>query len=63
MPRKKSGEFDQNKYIADYAKSHYKRIELRIRFDELEVIKKLESVPSKNAYIVELIKNDIKKSN
>ena len=59
MPRKKSGDFDQCKYIADYARKHYKRVELKIRLDETDVINKLDSVESKNAYILNLIKKDI----
>lgn len=47
-----------NKYKAET----YKRIALLVRKDDTEVIEKLESVESKNAYIIDLIRKDIKAS-
>lgn len=42
-----------------YDKNNYKNLSIRIRKDNIEVLKQLESVPSKNAYIVYLIEQDI----
>ncbi len=42
-----------------YDKSNYKNLTIRIRKDNIEVLKQLESVPSKNVYIINLIKEDI----
>lgn len=54
-------EFDQIEYIKDYNKETYKRYSLMIRKDNVDVIEKLESQPSKNAYIISLIEKDIGK--
>ena len=49
-----------NKFVYKYAKSHYKRYELRFRIDEDKaIIAKLESETNKNAYIKKLILDDI----
>ncbi len=42
-----------------YDKKTYFRLSLLIRKDDEEIIEKLESVPSKNGYIINLIKEDI----
>jgi len=48
------------KYINEYNKKNYFEIRIRIRKDTNEdVIEKLNSVESKNQYIVDLIKKDI----
>lgn len=44
-----------------YQRKTYSRIVLRIRYDDKEVLEKLKSVPSKEDYIVSLIKDDIAK--
>lgn len=46
----------------EYKKRTYERLTIRIRKDDTEVLEKLESVESKNNYIVELIRADIKAS-
>lgn len=45
-----------------YAKKTYLRFMMNVRKDDKEVIKKLESVTSKNGYILDLIRKDIKAS-
>lgn len=45
--------------IYEYNRNRYMEIHLRILKDDYEIIKKLESVPSKNKYILELIRQDI----
>ena len=45
-----------------YQRKTYSRIVLRIRYDDKEVLEKLKSVPSKEDYIVSLIKDDIAKN-
>ena len=47
-------------YSNKYNKQAYINLSIRIRKDNIEVLKQLESVPSKNAYIVYLIEQDIK---
>ena len=46
-------------YSNNYNKHAYTNLSIRIRKDNIEVLKQLESVPSKNAYIVYLIEQDI----
>lgn len=46
-------------YSNNYNKHAYTNLSIRIRKDNTEVLKQLESVPSKNAYIVYLIEKDI----
>ena len=54
--------YKQIEYQNDYNKEHYKRYGLMISIKEKDVIEKLESVYSKNRYIIDLIKKDIEKS-
>lgn len=49
----------QKKAKSKYDKKTYLRLSLLIRKDDEEIIKQLESVPSKNGYIINLIKEDI----
>ena len=49
----------QKKAKNKYDKKTYLRLSLLIRKDDKEIINKLESVPSKNGYIINLIKEDI----
>lgn len=51
--------YKQIEYQNDYNKDHYKRYGLMVSIKEEEVIKKLDSVYSKNRYIINLIKKDI----
>lgn len=46
-------------YSNNYNKQAYTNLSIRIRKDNTEVLKQLESVPSKNAYITYLIEKDI----
>lgn len=46
-------------YSNKYNKQAYINLSIRIRKDNIEVLKQLESVSSKNAYIVYLIEKDI----
>lgn len=46
---------------AKYAQKTYRQVLLKIRNDNIKVIKKLESVKSKNSYIIGLIEKDIEK--
>ena len=50
-----------NEYRKQFNKDNYKNVAIRIRKEETAVLNKLESVPSKNAYIIGLIKKDIKR--
>ena len=51
--------FNQKEYIGNYNKNTYKMFPFRVRKDDVEIIDKLMSVPSMNAYIYCLIENDI----
>ena len=44
-----------------YDSKTYRIYRFRVRKDDKDVIDKLESVPSKNGYVLELIRKDIKK--
>ena len=49
-------------YNNQYNKDSYFNVAIRIRKDNIEVINKLNSVKSKNAYIIDLIEQDIKRN-
>lgn len=53
--------FDQIEYMNEYNKSTYKNYSIRIRKTETELINYLDMQESKNAYIINLIKKDMKK--
>lgn len=53
------GEFNQIKYMNDFNKRTYKSYSVRVRRDNVKVIDKLDSEPSVNRYIIELIEKDI----
>lgn len=53
--------YKQLVYQNDYNKEHYKRYGLMVSIKEKDVISKLESVASKNKYIIDLIKKDIER--
>lgn len=44
---------------SEYKKRTYTSVNIRIRKDDTEVLDKLASVKSKNAYILDLIRKDI----
>lgn len=48
-------------YNIDFKKRSYKRYRLDVRYDNTEIIEKLDSVPNKNKYLQDLIKADIEK--
>ena len=62
MPRKKSGNFDQNKYIQEYTKQTYRRYIFQVRKEDTEIINYIDSLPNKQKHIIELIKEDMKKN-
>ena len=59
IARKKSGLFDQSKYIQDYQKQTYKRYIFQVRKENVELINWLESKPNKQRYILDLIEKDM----
>ena len=54
MPKSKES------YIASYNKKSYLPVLLRITKKEKDLVEKLESAPSKNGYILSLIKGDVR---
>ena len=63
MPKKPSGNFDQNKYINDYIKEKYDRINLMVPAGMKPVIKSWAAAEGKsvNEYINGLINEDLEK--
>ena len=53
---------NQLKYISDYNKEKYYSVLLRIPKKDGDIIEKITSVPSKNGYVLNLIKEDIRPS-
>lgn len=53
-------EFNQKEYIKQFNKDNYKHYHIQVNLKDKEVIDKLNSVDSKNGYIIDLIKKDIK---
>lgn len=51
--------FNQREYINNYNKNTYKMYPFRVKQNSNQIIKKLESVPSINAYVISLIERDI----
>ncbi len=51
--------FNQSAYVNHYIKENYKTIKLRVRKDDEEVIKKIESVGNVNQYLISLIRMDV----
>ena len=51
--------FSQKQYVNQYNKDNYKSILLRLRKDDVDLIKRVESVKSINNYICNLIKDDV----
>lgn len=54
--------FNQLEYIREYNKVRYKHYHLYVPNDEQDVIEKLNEQTSKNGYIIDLIKKDLKRS-
>lgn len=59
MAQKK--EKKRNEYWIKYAKKNYRQVKIIIRYDEQDVLNKLENVDSISQYIIKLIKDDLKK--
>lgn len=53
---------NKKKYINEYNHANYIQVNIRIKNDDDLVINKLNSVKSKNAYILGLIRKDINKA-
>lgn len=62
MPRKKSGNFDQSKYIQEYQKQTYKRYSFQVRKEEKALIDWINSHSNKQAYIINLIRSDMERN-
>ena len=56
MPKNRQSKIAANN---KYTNKTYKSIIFRVRKDNTKILDKLESVPSKNAYIISLIEQDI----
>lgn len=54
--------FNFQQYNNDYKKEHYQRITILISKNEIEVLKKLNHVSNRTKYILDLIKEDVKKN-
>ena len=57
----KEKKFNKREYMDEYYKKTYKSVAFRVRKDETEVLQHLEKQTSKSAYILNLIKKDMKK--
>lgn len=53
---------NKKKYINEYNHANYIQVNIRVKNDDDVIIDKLNSVKSKNAYILDLIRKDIKKA-
>ena len=47
-------------YISNYNKENYNSYQLRIKKSDTDLIQKLDSVDNRNAYLTDLIRNDLK---
>lgn len=65
MPRQKSGEFDQNKYVADYMREKIKQVKVSLnktKQDDIDIIEWLDRQPEgASGYIKRLIREDMAK--
>lgn len=64
MPRKPSGDFDKNRYINDFIKQKYDRINFTIPAGMKEIIaaRAAQRGKSMNAYIFDLVEQDLKEA-
>lgn len=64
MPKKASGEFNQNQYINDFMKKNYDRINLTVPAGKKAIIAERAASKGKstNAYINDLIDKDLEKT-
>ena len=51
--------FDQIKYQNEFNRKTYKAYSIRVRRDRNDIIEKLDSVPSVNAYVIGLVEKDM----
>lgn len=59
MDKKKFYKFDRSAYNAEWQKDNMKAYTFRLNVrTDADVIKKLESVPNKRKYFIDLIRND-----
>ena len=61
VKKKEKWKYNNEEYIREYVRNNYFRVGIRVRNDDVDIIKKLESVENKNSYILDLIRKDIKK--
>lgn len=55
--------FDKNKYMDEWKKTHVKRMSIALnRNTDRDIIEKLDTVKSKQGYIKDLIRADMKKA-
>lgn len=54
--------FDQMKYINEFNKLNYKHYHIKVNLKDQDVIEQIEKQSSKNGYIVNLIKEDIRRN-
>ena len=50
------------KYIKEFNKANYRKYEIRVRKENIDLIKWLDKQPSKTAYIIDLIEKDMNKN-
>lgn len=62
IARKKSGSFDQIEYIKEFNKAHYRKYEIRVKKENIDLIKWLDKQPNKTAYVIDLIEKDMNKN-
>lgn len=54
--------FNQNEYISNFNKNSYKMYQFRVKKSDANIIKYLDNIENRNAYIVSLINTDLNKS-
>lgn len=54
--------FNQNEYISNFNKNNYKMYQFRVKKSDDNIIKYLDNIENRNAYIVSLINTDLNKS-
>lgn len=54
-------EFNQLEYIKQFNKENYKHYHIKINLKDKAIIDHLEKQPSKNGYLINLIKKDIER--
>ena len=54
--------FNQNEYISNFNNNSYKMYQFRVKKSDANIIKYLDNIENRNAYIVSLINTDLNKS-